>query len=490
MRFISCYIKEQKRYTRSELKTILALPNDELGRYISRLKAFGVLKAVRESVQQKDMSELTDEDVVISDSENPDDNVLYVFPFVGVITIGQRVLKCYPKYIAVNTDPLHEMKQVLQVLRRYGAREQKIQMFNGDGQTKQFNLLAVILFLFDDYIQYGLYSQSENIIELNGEGEIQWEKTISDGFVFIRNNRPNYVELFTKRSKNQENDYFRELHKYVLTVCTQELIESGLLTLFDIEPQVLSEKAMSEFGEKEYILYRLESELNVQFNSRKQILLKTLYAFFSQRKTEQDHYGFSMFGTNSFNLVWEKVCSEVLGNKLNTQLQYLPLPAGVPETYSPDSCLIDIIEKPQWEGLSPDGLAFIKEATDTLTPDLICINQHGNNTTFCIFDAKYYCIQLDRNKALRGQPGVGDITKQYLYQLAYSQFVQECGINSTRNCFLSPSEEDEVIPLGSASMEMLTNLGLQRIQIRLLPAKIMFDYYLSRKQLPYEMLGL
>lgn len=490
MQFISCFVKEQKRYTRAELKALLVLPNDEVGGFISRLKSFGILKAVRETTAQKDMSELSDEDVVVSDSENSDDNVYYVFPFVGVITVGPRVLKCYPKYISSTDEPLSEMKQILQVLRRYGAKEQRIQMFNGDGQTSHFNLLAIILYLFDDYFQYGLYSQIESILEINGDGEIQWEKTISDGFAFIKNNRPNYIELYTKKSVNQENDYFCELHKYVLSACTKELSESGLLSLFDIEPQALSEKEASDFGDNEYILYRLESELNIQFNSRKQILLKTLYAFFSQRKTSQDICGFSMYGTTSFNLVWENVCSETLGNRLKTPLRRLLLPHMLPGQYDPRANLIDIIEKPKWFGVTRDGETFQKEASETLIPDLICINNVNGEYLFCIFDAKYYCIQLERNKVLRGQPGVGDVTKQYLYQLAYTHFADDCGFHTVKNCFLCPTEKDAVVALGAAKMEMLSALGLENLQIRLIPAKRIFDCYLSRSTYPYEDLQL
>ena len=36
-----------------------------------------------------------------------------------------------------------------------------------------------------------------------------------------------------------------------------------------------------------------------------------------------------MYGTNSFNLVWEDVCAEVFNNKLKTQLRHLPLPDGL-----------------------------------------------------------------------------------------------------------------------------------------------------------------
>ena len=77
--------------------------------------------------------------------------------------------------------------------------------------------------------------------------------------------------------------------------------------------------------------------------------------------------------------------------------------------------LIDLIDKPQWSGTAPNGEPFVKQAEDTLIPDLISIVNVDGDYQFIIFDAKYYNIQLEHNKKLRGQPGIESITKQYLY---------------------------------------------------------------------------
>ena len=106
----------------------------------------------------------------------------------------------------------------------------------------------------------------------------------------------------------------------------------------------------------------------------------------------------------------------------------------------------------------------------------------SGGSAFIILDAKYYCIQLEPNKVLRGQPGVGDVTKQYLYQLAYRQFLEDHGIGVVRNCFLMPTEKDRIIKKGVARMQMLEQLNLQNIQIRLLPAQKMYEHYLAKRK--------
>ena len=197
-----------------------------------------------------------------------------------------------------------------------------------------------------------------------------------------------------------------------------------------------------------------------------------------------------MYGTTSFNLVWEKVCAEVFHSKLKTQLRHLHIPGGVSQPYSPTQTLIEVIEKPKWVGINNNGQLFTKEAADTLIPDLISIHEINGQPSFIILDAKYYCIQLTEDKVLRGQPGIGDVTKQYLYQLAYKDFLAAHNIQIVKNCFLMPTEANSVISKGEAHMNMLDQLGLQRIQLRLLPAKIMYDHYLRRRPMSIDFLCL
>ena len=213
---------------------------------------------------------------------------------------------------------------------------------------------------------------------------------------------------------------------------------------------------------------------------------KTIYTYIANDKANQDDLNFSLYGTNSFNLVWEKVCAEVFDNKLNTSLGKLNMSVPLAKEYRPSDTLIEIIEKPKWQGIDTEE----KPAPDTLIPDLISIPKIGNEDYFLIFDAKYYNLRLERGKTLSGNPGVGDVTKQYMYQLAYQNFIKAHNIAVVKNCFLMPTEKDEIINKGTAKMSMLEALGLENIQIRLLPARMMYEYYLSQKKIDIGLLAL
>lgn len=170
-----------------------------------------------------------------------------------------------------------------------------------------------------------------------------------------------------------------------------------------------------------------------------------------------------MYGTNSFNLVWEKVCAEVFSNKLNTTLAHLELPVPLSDEYNPNTRLIDIIEKPTWVGYRINELEFEKKPKDTLTPDLISVVKYEEGTHFIIFDTKYYNLQLEEGKELRSYPGISDITKQYLYQLAYKKFIEDHNIQMVKNCFLMPTEGTSIIKKGIVKMNILICVAAGKI---------------------------
>lgn len=133
---------------------------------------------------------------------------------------------------------------------------------------------------------------------MNGEGEIVWDKTINETFAVISENRPYYPDLYTRRHVSDDADFFKRLHECILTRCSKELNDADLLELFDITGIELSDESIEDFGDTEYILDRIYKELNVQFNTRKQLLLKTLYSYIANSSIHIDDMDcFSMFGT-------------------------------------------------------------------------------------------------------------------------------------------------------------------------------------------------
>ena len=125
---ISRFIREQKRYTQRDLSKLFECTEDKAIPIIRKLKEYGVLKVVKATDSQRDMSDLVNEDIEVADVEVGENEYLYVFTFVGVIVVAGRVIKCYPKYLLKNDAPKQELTQVLKVLEKYNTKEQIIRM--------------------------------------------------------------------------------------------------------------------------------------------------------------------------------------------------------------------------------------------------------------------------------------------------------------------------------------------------------------------------
>lgn len=482
MPVISRYVREQKRYSKKELMDIFEFKENSFVEFVKKLNFINVLKLVNKTNDEAELTDLN-EDIGVFDIDFNNDSYFYVFTFVGVLSIGNIVIKSFPKYLLSKDEPFDEMKEIIRVLNKYDSDEHIINLYNGYDNQKEFNLLSICLYLINDYFDNGIYTSEQEIIETNGEGEILWDNTINETFAIIIRNKPYYTELQTKNINNDDLDYIVRLHKYIITDCCKKLKNSELLDLFDLPYLNLSDEELDSFGDKEYIIRRLQKELNVQFETRKQILLKTLCIYLENTKAFKEDLGFSMFGTNSFYSVWEKACAQVFDNQLSTPIGKIKLNVDLHEDYRhmKNYSLLDIIEKPLWIAFDSNKKHEVKH---TLIPDLISIYELNGDLCFGIFDAKYYNIVLN-SKSLKNQPGVGDVTKQYLYQLAYNDFIIKHEFKHVKNAFLMPTEDEESILIGEAKMNMmygLSNPPLMNISVVKLPARNVFNAYLKNEK--------
>lgn len=404
------FFRERKHYTLQTIADNLYEKNadlEETRHLVGILKKYGVVKAVKRIKSEFD--DLSNEDIVLADVVDNSGDIEYVFDYVGVVMLEGYVFKCYPKYIKSTNAPFDELKQVLKVIKKYNSSEQIIYLYNGEDDSRIFNRLAVALYLLEDYHTNGLYTNQREIVEVNGEGDILWDKTINETFAIIQNNKPYYVELQTKNTVDNNLDYFRRLHECVLTICSRELENVGLLQLFELSEVNLSQVELSDFGDDNYILYRLQGEIQSQYVTRKQNILKTIYTYIANEKTDKDDISYSLYGTNSFNLVWEKVCAENFGSVLDRAIVDLPLcNSTLYKSEDEASTLRNVIKAPRWRKSEYPMVEDPK--VETLKPDLVCIypvDEEKKDYCFGIYDAKYYGIDYQVSgdgQELQGNP--------------------------------------------------------------------------------------
>ena len=456
----------------------------------------------------------------IKDPENNDRNIaslngnIVTFKkYVGLIVLENKdkngnedkdkdniyVIKCYPKYF--NKEPSdEEFEQILQVINKYNSKYQINWYDIYDDGEKDFNKLEASLYIINDYLKNGLYSNQHEEIELNGEGEILWDKSINENIAFIQNKKPYYLDLFTRNVIDNENDYFRRLHACVISECIRYLkdIEKAGCNLFklcDVNCDELTDAVIDDFGSTEYILYRLESEIRVQYITQKQNLLKLLHTYIKKEDNIlQNDINCSLFGSANFHWIWEDVCTNVFNSNHEEFQQEINKPHWV------------IVDKEKKVDVEEKESGNVESEKSTLRPDVIVDDEIKNHEKkadgkyFGIFDAKYYNIEINNdNKLIGGQPGVGDITKQYFYQLSFKERILNKNNNYkyVQNVLLFPDLVDEDKYNGRSKLnnsyvyiELLKNLiinkenkeekiGSGRIRVVWLDTKDMYKRYLN-----------
>ena len=465
-------MQELKPYSFFDLQNEFHTSEEELKNILKSLSLMNIVKKLSKDVSKVELEELLETDSLEKLNTELEGN-MYVFKYVGMLAIGNVCLLIYPKYaVSYLNDSINnfqKLKQLISVIRKYQSKVQKIG-FNSQVDVDNFNLLSIALELIYSYYDHGLYSNDKQIIEQNGFGEILWEKTINESTAYFSKGLPIYLDTFTVNQENNEQDYFRRLHAFILSEVCEKL--KDILRILDIDTINISSEKREHFGNSEYISYRINQELSSQFVTFKQNILNLLKKYIEEDSGKNSSTNISFVGTNSFNLVWEDVCSEVMDDCINKSIKELGL--GYSKNPKQSALLSDIIAKPKWKHNISGN---IHVANKTLIPDIVTI--HGNKLS--IYDAKYYKIKLD-DKGVDKQPGVGDITKQYLYELAYKDFAKENNLVIDSNAFLMPTDGKEEKKVGTASMDIFYGLGdirLHDIDVILKPCEEMYKAYLE-----------
>ena len=325
--------------------------------------------------------------------------------------------------------------------------------------------------IIKDFLQSGIYRNEIYTSILNGEEEIVWEDTISSFFPYINNKNPIYLDYFTRSKRDELENIARKIHKAVLVEIQDEL---GLIAnLLGFDKYFIESDSLSNIGDDNYLIRVLENELRLQNVTIKQNLLKDLIKYISSCSNKSyTTQNIEIYGTASFNLVWEQICRKVYKDNLNTRLKDLNLELiGTIKTensdvfvdYSQRGLLKDIVDKPIWSNLLTNNIVTVNSGA---LLDVLHVNYQSNS--FDIYDGKYYSIRFEE-ESISGQPGIEDINKQYLYQQAFSKLAI---INNFRfkNYFVIPVDdllEDKGygVEMYKVSIPYISELGLEDIVV-------------------------
>lgn len=473
------YIRELSFHTPSSLRRLLHVESDKVMHCIRLLCARGILKLCTNNDKKE-------YDTPYSGGVRGN----YQFIYVGLILMNDICIIVYPKYLPEISadspeDELHRtMRQIFRVLRKSGGSYSNIAGIEKEG-AKTNDRLALMLMLLEKHDEYGVYSNYMKTYADNGSGDISWERTIATCSPFASNGRPIYAEYKTVETDQDAADFVMRLHRAVLTECSSFMQESGLASLLGLDEVWLTDTTVDDFGDSDYVVYRLEQERGVQFVTWKQEVIDLLIRYVNENGSFTREEFPLCLGTSCFYHVWEEACKVAFDDALNKRLYDLGVELLEPFAQMGNVRLIDIIPKPKWSVPTDDGEQSCGDVA-TLRPDTVLLHHDGaGDNLFAILDAKYYTPSLGSDVA--GVPGVESVTKQFLYQSAFRLFVSLHGYTRVVNAFLVPSAKQDIEHIGRVrfpdviplEVEPLSNV----IEMYALPAQMVFEAYLTNTML-------
>ena len=383
------------------------------------------------------------------------------FRYVGIVEFvstkslspERRVVFIEPKFFPEDraVDKAEGMddvqKIVLKAILKY-RKEQQVSLFSNGRLTSYEGCstrLSTYLALIIDIMEKGVYQVPKVELVVDGQGDADWNETFATVDPFFLQDGPCYVNTVNREIGYDDDTYISRLQMCLATKCLAYFEDIGIAEPLGLFLESPYDGELSDFGSESYQQYRIANELRTQFVDDKKQTLKLMQAVLEDRTYGADSLEFQSFGISGFHALWEKAIKEVLGDELEktpAQLGIKLKDASKSKLHKP---LKEFIDAPRWllsgGKNEEEGLEAKNEGeTDRLKPDFVAVTKDEERGVLYILDAKYYMPDGSGN-SISGVPGVGDIDKQLLYQLAYRGLIDENKL-SVENAFLFPNYKE------------------------------------------------
>lgn len=239
-----------------------------------------------------------------------------------------------------------DIKRILKLIAKQENRDIEKQ--------KKQNMFPILIAekIIQNFLQYGLYKEKEEVVDLHSKGKINWKKTINYKQPFL-NNKIIYANIFRKHTNYFIEGQVQEIQKWCLSYISKVV---GIFFSFRYPNVNLN------YGKKQMISI-LENALS-QTNQDEQLeTLKLLKDFIKQvnfLEVEENHTGIK---SHRFEYVWQDLIDTI---GIEDKYKYLP-----------QAQYYNLEDKPFNYSVKP------------LLPDTIVEGQNGK---IYVLDAKYYRI--------------------------------------------------------------------------------------------------
>ncbi|MGL5202148.1 LlaJI family restriction endonuclease [Cetobacterium sp.] len=431
-------------------------------KFLREYQRFKILDLVENKAKQdyykSQIDQLLKQGILLTETTD-----VYYFKFVGAINFLEKMIIIFPKYKSLPEKELtyqnkEYAQQLFKIFEKYEAksvREDNLLAKDYNEEKDYFSLFALYKELIEDYMKNGLYENQKSIYEVSGMGQIDWSKTVNEIHPFFSSTmRPIYIDYYSHDIEEEQENYIKFIQMELLAKATKYFDQFKELGLDIIDLDYHFDESAP--GEISYKIYKIDSELRQVFIERKIKLLNLMKEILENLEHSKTN-DLSLYGTKNYEKVWEHICQDVFGHQKKW---------------------IEKIIKPKWEDFKTNKISEV----NTLLPDITI----QKDDSFYILDAKYYNCKFDENGKLVGsKPGVGDISKQFLYQEAYEDYFKEKNKEyKYYNAFLMPTEDtDEKFEIIGEVTFPLKVFDDKVIKIIKLNTKIIYNFYLKDEKI-------
>lgn len=362
----------------------------------------------------------------------------YTFQFVGVLIVHDYVFYVFPKCVQPNyyiddtsfITPSKEsrdfMRLTIDVCEHYRTRTASgtdDTSFSTRSSSNNTNTAELYRALLADYVHNGAYRSRTRIWAYNGNGEIDWGRTLNQvSPYFTAQGAPLYADYWTRDRAVDEEALVRRIQLAWVAYAAQQFESAELLEDVLGFPHTLcsvSQETPTDIGTSHFLRAALSRARNREFSTRNRSLINMLLLLVDSDEQQRlnSQHAITHLGTAPFHTVWEGICRALFSN---TDL-------GVMREQS----------KPKWHMDETIDGTDIETAAEhnQLIPDVVYTVTDPAGTV--IIDAKYYIPEIASGK-ITGQPGTYDVVKEYFYQLIADIVLHDNG-PVVANTFMFPA---------------------------------------------------
>lgn len=240
-------------------------------------------------------------DICVVSSSTIDDN------YVGIKFIDKEVKVYFPLGYEIPEENTECRKSIINLMKtisignRLNNSDSKVSMNNGKEDEIPFNSF---IWIINDYLNNGLYTDKEKIYKQNQNGKINWKKTLNTRF-YISGKNVAYLNPYVEKNTLEDN-VITDIHAY----CVKLSVEY-IGWIFGNIPVPENNIVKSRYN---YYITILNKEIIHSFDDRKKTLLINIKKIF-EMSGGNNKSSLKNYGTNQYEYVWEYMVNKVYGTE-------------------------------------------------------------------------------------------------------------------------------------------------------------------------------